>query len=84
MNHRLPDNCCEARPYFAFQRHATRTSTYELRTHRQAMIVVAVVGLIIPLVIILSSVAWGWKHGTLSETEQERYDEAFMEVVRRW
>lgn len=48
------------------------------------MIVVAVFGLIIPVVMILAMVAWGWKHGTLSETEQERYDLTFEGIVERW
>ncbi len=48
------------------------------------MIVVAVIGLIIPVLVILAALAWGWKHGTLTETVQEQYDRRFDEIVRQW
>lgn len=47
------------------------------------MIVVVVVGVLLPLMTILATVAWGWRHGTLIETPQERSDREFEEIVRR-
>jgi len=46
-------------------------------------VVVGVIGVLFPLTIILATVAWGWRHGTLSETPQERYDWDFEQIVRR-
>lgn len=33
--------------------------------------------------IILGALAWGWAHGTLVETPQERIDHQFELIVRR-
>ncbi len=46
------------------------------------MIVVPAVLLLLPTVTILAIVAWGWRHGTLSETLQERFDWEFEQIVR--
>jgi hypothetical protein len=47
------------------------------------VVVVGVIGVLLPFTIILATVAWGWRHGTLSETPQERYDWEFEQIVRR-
>lgn len=46
-------------------------------------VVIGVIGVLFPSTIILATVAWGWRHGTLSETPQERYDWDFEQIVRR-
>jgi hypothetical protein len=47
------------------------------------MIVLPVALLLLPSMAILATIAWGWRHGTLSETPQERYDWEFEQIVRR-
>ena len=47
------------------------------------MIVLAVVGVILPAVTILTVVGWGWRHGTLTETRQDRDDWEFERIVGR-
>ena len=47
------------------------------------MIVLAVISVILPAVMILATVIWGWKNGTLSETAQDRYDWDFERIVNR-
>ncbi len=47
------------------------------------MIVLAVISVILPAVMILATVIWGWKNGTLSETDQDRYDWDFERIVNR-
>ncbi len=46
------------------------------------MIVVVVVSVVLPTVTILVAILWGWRHGTLKETTQERYDWDFEQIVR--
>ncbi len=47
------------------------------------MIVVAIVGVLLPSIAILVATLWGWRHGTLFETAQDRYDWDFEQIVRR-
>ncbi len=45
------------------------------------MIVLAVVVVLIPAATIVLAVAWGWKHGTLSESPQDLYDWDFERMI---
>ena len=47
------------------------------------MIVLVVVGVLLPSAAILVTILWGWRHGTLKETTQERYDWDFEQIVSR-
>ncbi len=47
------------------------------------MIVLVIVGALLPAVTILTAVAWGWRHGTLIETPQDRDDWEFERIVSR-
>lgn len=47
------------------------------------MVVLIVVCVLLPSLTILASVLWGWKHGTLVETPQDRYDLDFERIVNR-
>ena len=48
------------------------------------MFVVAVVGVLLPSAVIVTIPAWGWRHGTLIETGQERDDWEFEKIIRRF
>ncbi len=48
------------------------------------MLLLATVLLVLPVLTILGSVAWGWKNDTLVETAQERNDWEFERIVRRF
>ncbi len=47
------------------------------------MIILMVVGILLPSVTILAAIVWGWRHGTLNETAQDRYDWDFERIVSR-
>ncbi len=47
------------------------------------MIVLVLVGALLPSMTILVIILWGWRHGTLRETPQERNDWEFEQIVRR-
>jgi hypothetical protein len=47
------------------------------------MIVLPVALLLLPTVTIVAVTVWGWKHNTLGETTQERYDWEFERIVQR-
>ena len=48
------------------------------------MLLVAAIVVAVPVFTILTSVAWGWKNGTLVETAQERTDWEFERIVSRF
>jgi len=47
------------------------------------MIVLVLVSALLPSMIILVIILWGWRHGTLRATPQERNDWEFERIVRR-
>lgn len=47
------------------------------------MLLVAVILVVAPVLTIVTSVAWGWRNGTLVESPQERIDREFERIVRR-
>ncbi len=48
------------------------------------MMLIAAIVVAVPILTILSSVAWGWRNGTLVETTQERTDWEFEMIVRHY
>ena len=48
------------------------------------MLLIAVIVVTVPVLTILSSVACGWRNGTLVETAEDRTDWEFEKMVRRY
>jgi hypothetical protein len=48
------------------------------------MLLLALITVALPLLTIGGAVAWGWRHGTLTETASERHDWEFEKIVRRF
>lgn len=48
------------------------------------MLLLATLLVVLPVLTIVSSLAWGWKHGTLTESAQDRCDWEFEKIVRRF
>ena len=61
-----------------------RNSSRRYPSGRQTdMIILPVVLVLLPTMTIVAMFAWGWRHGTLAESPQERYDRQFAEIVSR-